>query len=72
MMPRPDDVHRWTLYHDEQFHAFMDRFLGDDWRDMPYQEARTWAKRWNWAKSFGLDEINVFEAAIEDDQEVSE
>ena len=48
------DWHRFTLYHDADFHRYMDQTSGDGWRDWPYAKARAYAKAWNHGQLHGM------------------
>lgn len=56
------DFHRYTVYHDETFHRYMDRMAlipelghGDrNWRSWNFRRVRMYAKRWNFMSLYGV------------------
>jgi len=46
-----DDIHKWTLEHDEGFNAAM-RARDPNWDSLPFEERRKWAKTYNFARMY--------------------
>lgn len=46
------DFHRHTVYHDADFHQWMQFRFGPLWEGMPFRLVRRYAKSWNFVRLY--------------------